>query len=214
MDFEDKRLGIRMVSGCLQVRTGPYTWQEVEELSLAKLEKVYKGWQALTPNLDKPLGDLLLGQKTIRSRILKLLRDFGFKDPSALSVSQIEALLFFYTNEEGKTGVSLLWQFHSMFPVAIIPRDPDEPEIDYAKLLPDLNIFETARLYLFQENQMDLVNQLPLSTIMKLVLSKGFLGWAADPDNKQKLVDQQNRAKVESEPLDLSIVEDMLANGG
>jgi hypothetical protein len=209
MEITDKALGIYADKGCLRVVTGPYKWQAITELPLNKLEEVYKRWQTLAPFLDKPLADLLVNHKRIRDKILKLLRDFGFTRPSEFSVSQIQALLFYWESDQG-VGESILWRFHTFFPVTAIPDDPDEPSPDLSNLMPNLNPFETARLYLVETGiKMDL-DRAPLSDVMKICVSKALLSWASSPENKAKLKEAEQRKWVDANPLDMGMVEDML----
>lgn len=204
MEFEDKNLSIVASFGNLTVwDKANYYPDTIEELPLSKLEKLYKRWQH-TVRLVKEdkLGTCLLNNKALRDRLLRLLKDFGFSHYNNFTVSQIEALLFYYTNSNNKIEEALLWQFHNTFPRTLdLPEKEDVDKVTLEGVAPDLDIFETAQLYLMQKEKMDLAGTMPLSKIMKLVLSDSFILWINDPNNKKMLSDKQFKQSLEDKPV-------------
>ena len=205
----DKENGIEASNGTLSIKVGPISYVYLNELTLGQLQRVYQKWQFITYRCHAGLGTILLNQPTLAQEILDLLVEFGIKDPTLLTISQIQCLLFFHGEEP-----SILWRFHSTFPSTLdLPKDEDELEVDLSAHV-DLDIFETAQLYLLQENKLALIEKWPLSRIMRLLMSKGFMTWVSSTENRERLFKQEKAKFVEENPLDPQSVIDMMKGYG
>lgn len=192
--FTSESLKISASNGVLTVWADNVP-DRIEELSLSKLERVYKKWQHLIKEVGENIAQTLLNDKRVRNEIFKILKEFGFKRYQNFNASQIKSLLFYHENDH-----SLLWQFHSVYPTLELPTE--EENIDYDKYLPGLNPFETAQFYLLQNDSLGLIDTMPLSKIMKLFVSKAFISWISDPANKEKIRAKEFEDYIDNNPLD------------
>ena len=203
MNLEDTNLSIVANNGHLTVwdRTDWYP-DTVTELPLSKLDPLYKEWQHTVRLVsEEKLGTCLLNNGHMRERLLGILHKFGFKKPENFTISQIEALLFYY-EKDGKYDSALLWQLHDTFPRTLdLPTKEDSNPIEAEDIAPKLDIFETAQLYLMQKNQLEMAESMPLSKIMKLVLTDAFIQWVNSPENKKNLSNQQFKKHLEDNPV-------------
>lgn len=203
--FRDESLGISASDGSLKIRAGD-CFYILRELSLFDLEQVYGDWQFLVKDANGSIADILLKDKSMRAFTFEILRAFGIPDPIRLSVSQIESLLFYY-KEDQQFKSALLWQFHNVFPSSLnIPKEDGEISVDFNKYLPDIDPIDQANLFLMGQNKEPLAKQWPLSKIITLFMSKGFIDWATSDDNKKLLKKKEFEAEMEKTPIDLDWV--------
>jgi len=192
-EFEST-LGISASNGAMLIKSPTGSLQIIRELTLSKLLEVYPKWQLLVRQLSAELPSLYLNQPKLRQSLDDLMEDFGLNSRD-LTFNQIEALLFYWEKEP-----ALLWQFHNVFP-RTLDLPTDEEMVEDAEFI-QLDIFETALLYLAQEGKEQLMHEWPLSRIMKIFLSKSFISWLGNPDNKQKILERQHLKYVEDNPID------------
>jgi hypothetical protein len=200
LEYTNPTLRISATLGLLTIQTNPFEFEFVSELSLSNLLKIYPKWQTLAAKMSKDLPTMYMSNPKVRKELETLLKSFGIKQPRNLSFNQIQALLFYEELEDGKAEPSILWRFHNVFPKGLdLPKDV--VEVDYDSYM-DLDLFESALLYLAQENKEHLAHEWPLSRVMKIFTSKGFLTWVANPENKAKLLEEKFREEVEKNPTD------------
>jgi hypothetical protein len=206
-NLADSQLKISASNGILTVWANNIP-DRIEELSLLKLERVYKKWQHLIKEIDSNIAQVLLDDKQKRNEIFSILRQFGFKRYQHFTANQIKALLFYYHKEP-----SILWQLHSIYPTLNLPENEDEQKIDFSKYIPDLSPFETAQFYLLQNDKLGLIDEMPLSKIMTLFVTRNFINWVSDPDNKAKLAQKEFIEHIEANPLEVSEVMALMGKG-
>jgi hypothetical protein len=198
-EYNNPGLGIFATMGALSISCQDLDIIVISELSLGKLQEIYPRWQILVNLLKSDLPSSYLNNKNVRDKVDSLLKDFGINSHK-LTFNQIEALLFYDSSGE-TTKPSILWQFHNVFP-RTLDLPTDEQELDSSNFI-DLDIFETAILYLAQDNKEHLIHEWPLSRVMKVLLSRSFIQWVASPDNKVKMLEKQNLKYVQENPIDL-----------
>lgn len=194
-NLSDPRLKIYASDGILSVNADGLS-DRIGELPLNKLERVYSYWQHLIKRFDANVTQVWINDKQKRDELIRLFRRLGFKHPHRFTGSQVEALLFFYDS-----GPSILWRFHSVYPVLDLPDTSSGPEINFRKHIGDLDPFETAQLYLIQSDSIELAESMSLSKVMKLFTSKAFISWASDPKNRERLEMKEFKEKLKENPI-------------